>query len=101
MNFTDVFINIGPTPWFNFQVGQFDAPFTLENRTSDKYFDFMERSLAVRAFAVPNNKEDGIMLWGYLPAFVKEHHTTHTWPFDGTWFPGLPAGYYRALHFLW
>ena len=41
------------------QVGQFDAPFTLENRTSDKYFDFMERSITVRAFGIPENKEIG------------------------------------------
>ncbi len=47
------------------QVGQFDAPFTLENRTSDKYFDFIERSITVRAFAIPSNKEQGAMLHGY------------------------------------
>jgi phosphate-selective porin OprO and OprP len=46
------------------QVGQFDAPFTLENRTSDKYFDFMERSITVRSFAVPSNKEVGAMIHG-------------------------------------
>lgn len=52
------------------QVGQFDAPFTLENRTSDKYFDFMERSLTVRAFGVPSNKEVGAMVHGLLPSKV-------------------------------
>lgn len=46
------------------QVGQYDAPFMLENRTSDKYLDLMERALAVRAFGVPTNKEQGVMLWG-------------------------------------
>jgi len=50
------------------QFGQFDAPFTLENRTSDKYFDFMERSLTVRAFGIPTNKEQGLMLHGTNPA---------------------------------
>jgi len=64
---TDAFINVNYTPYLQLQVGQFDAPFTLENRTSDKYFDFMERSLAVRAFGVPANKDDGGMLWGYFP----------------------------------
>jgi phosphate-selective porin len=49
------------------QAGQFDAPFTLENRTSDKYFDFMERSITVRAFGIPTNKEVGLMLHGILP----------------------------------
>ena len=47
------------------QVGQYDAPFTLENRTSDKYFDFMERSITVRAFGIPSNKEMGAMVHGY------------------------------------
>ena len=47
-----------------FQIGQFDAPFTLENRTSDKYFDFMERSVTVRAFGIPSNKEQGLMVHG-------------------------------------
>ncbi|HEX3851517.1 MAG TPA: porin, partial [Polyangiaceae bacterium] len=45
---TDVFLNYRAHPLFNVQVGQFDAPFTMENRTSDKYIPFMERSLAVR-----------------------------------------------------
>ena len=59
---------VGLAPWGNIamlQVGQFDAPFTLENRTSDKYFDFMERSVTVRAFGVPTNKEIGAMVNGY------------------------------------
>jgi phosphate-selective porin OprO and OprP len=70
--------NIGTTddyvalaPWNNLailQVGQFDAPFTLENRTSDKYFDFMERSITVRAFGIPDNKEMGAMLHGFNDA---------------------------------
>jgi hypothetical protein len=46
------------------QAGQFDAPFTLENRTSEKHLDFMERSLTVRAFGVPDGREVGAMLWG-------------------------------------
>jgi len=48
----------------NFQMGQYDAPFTMENRTSDKYFPFIERSMAVRAVGIPTNKEIGLMLWG-------------------------------------
>jgi len=59
---------VGIAPWGTLamlQVGQFDAPFTLENRTSDKYFDFMERSITVRAFGVPTNKELGGMVHGY------------------------------------
>jgi len=64
---SDVFININYTPWANIQIGQFDAPFTLENRTVDKYIDFMERSITVRSFAVPMNKEIGVMVHGMAP----------------------------------
>jgi phosphate-selective porin len=65
---TDDFVGIAP--WKSLamlQVGQFDAPFTMENRTSDKYFDFMERSITVRAFGIPSNKETGAMINGLLP----------------------------------
>gem|GEM_PF-401911 len=64
---TDAFINYRNTSVFNVQVGQFDAPFMLENRTSDKYIPFMERSLAVRAVGIPTNKEIGGMFWGETP----------------------------------
>jgi hypothetical protein len=62
---------VGVAPWKTLamlQVGQFDAPFTLENRTSDKYFDYMERSITVRAFGIPSNKETGAMVHGMLPS---------------------------------
>jgi hypothetical protein len=65
LNTTDDYIAFAP--WADlaiFQIGQYDAPFTLENRTSDKYFDFMERSVTVRAFGIPSNKEQGLMIHG-------------------------------------
>ena len=68
-NATDDFILVAP--WKDvaiLQLGQFDAPFTLENRTSDKYFDFIERSHTVRAFGIPSNKEIGAMVHGLLPS---------------------------------
>jgi phosphate-selective porin len=61
---TDVFINYRQAPIFNVMLGQMDAPFMMENRTSDKYIPFMERSLAVRAVGIPTNKEIGAMFWG-------------------------------------
>jgi phosphate-selective porin len=61
---TDVFINYRAASVFNVEVGQMDAPFTMENKTSDKYLPFMERSLAVRAVGIPSNKEIGGMFWG-------------------------------------
>jgi hypothetical protein len=62
---TDVFIGYrGLGGLLNAQIGQYDAPFTMENRTSDKYFPYIERSLTVRAVGIPTNKEIGLMLWG-------------------------------------
>ena len=64
---TDAYVIVDYLSWLKVQVGQFDVPFTFENRTSDKYFDFMERSVVVRAFGVPQNKDAGAMLVGWLP----------------------------------
>lgn len=61
---TDAYINANYTTYANVQVGQFDAPFTMENRTSDKYTDSQERAVAVRGFAIPENKAVGGMVWG-------------------------------------
>jgi hypothetical protein len=68
---TDAFAVLAP--WGNrvlFQLGQYDAPFTLENRTSDKYLDFIERSVAVRGFGIPATKEQGLMVHGLLPSDI-------------------------------
>jgi hypothetical protein len=48
------------------QAGQFDVPFTLENRTSDAYTDFIERSMAVRLLGAPRNKDVGGMVHGLV-----------------------------------
>jgi phosphate-selective porin len=49
-----------------FQAGQFDVPFTLENRTSDAYTDFIERAMVARSLGAPRNKEIGVMVAGLL-----------------------------------
>jgi hypothetical protein len=57
-------------PWGDrvmFELGQFDAPFTLENRTAERYLDFSDRGAAVRAFAIPENKDQGLMVHGINP----------------------------------
>jgi phosphate-selective porin len=64
---TDAWIGFHADDVFNLQFGQYDAPFTMENRTSDKYLPFMERSLAVRDVGMPDNKEIGLMAWGETP----------------------------------
>ncbi|HXI55541.1 MAG TPA: porin [Polyangia bacterium] len=68
LNATDDYVALAPfKDFFIFQMGQFDAPFTLENRTSDKYLEFMEKSIAVRAFGAPSGKEVGAMVHGTNP----------------------------------
>lgn len=63
----DAYIIADYLPWLKIQVGQQDAPFSLENRTSDKYLDFIERGPTIRYLAVPANKEQGAWIWGWLP----------------------------------
>jgi len=64
---TDVFVNYGPSPWANLEVGQFYLPFTLENRISDNTTPFLERSMAVRNIGAPLQRDIGAMFWGEAP----------------------------------
>ena len=64
---TDVFVNFGPLPWANLQVGQFYLPFTLENRISDNTTPFLERSIPVRNIGAPLQRDIGAMFWGESP----------------------------------
>lgn len=64
----DVFINWGPSRYFNLQFGQFKIPFTYENRTSENFTPFMEASLPVRNVGAPLNRDIGVMAWGELDA---------------------------------
>ncbi|MFI5298453.1 MAG: porin [Polyangiales bacterium] len=61
---TDIFIGYEACKMFAVQVGQFDIPFSNENLWTDKFFDFMERSLTVRSIGAPYNKDTGIMFVG-------------------------------------
>ena len=62
-----MFVNYGPSPWANVEVGQFYLPFTLENRISDNTTAFLERSLAVRDLGAPLQRDIGAMFWGESP----------------------------------
>ena len=64
---TDVFVNYGPSPWANLEVGQFYLPFSLENRISDNTTPFLERSLPVRNIGAPLQRDIGAMFWGEAP----------------------------------
>ena len=66
----DAYIIADYLSFLKVQVGQFDVPFSLENRTSDKYLDFLERGASVRYLAVPFNKDQGAMIWGWAPKQV-------------------------------
>jgi phosphate-selective porin len=61
---TEAAINIDYSSYARLKVGQFSAPFTLDNATSSKYYSFMERSLPVRAIGIPGVFEIGAMVWG-------------------------------------
>jgi hypothetical protein len=63
----DVWINLKAWRWLNLMIGQYQAPFSMENRTGDGLGPWMERNLAVRGFVVPMLKEIGMTLWGSLP----------------------------------
>jgi phosphate-selective porin len=64
---TDVFVNYGPSPWANLEVGQFYLPFTMENRISDNTTPYLERSVAVRDIGAPLQRDIGAMFWGESP----------------------------------
>ena len=64
---TDVFVNYGPLPWANLELGQFLIPFTLENPLGDNTTPFLERSLSVRNIGAPLLRDIGAMLWGADP----------------------------------
>jgi hypothetical protein len=64
---TDAFVNYGPSPWANIQVGQYLIPFTMENRVSDNTTPFLERSLVSRGLGAPNTRDLGVMFWGQAP----------------------------------
>jgi phosphate-selective porin len=62
----NAYINYSVCPCLNFQLGQYNSPISMENRTSSNITSWMERSLPIRSFVVPSNKELGLMVWGEL-----------------------------------
>jgi phosphate-selective porin len=63
-NVYDGFVGYQPNGRLRIYFGQYNAPYTMENTTSSRWLDFMERSLSVRTLAIPANKADGLMVWG-------------------------------------
>jgi phosphate-selective porin len=100
----DVLINIDYTRYANVQLGQYNAPFSMENRTSDKFLDLMERPSAVRAFGIPENKKTGAMVWGqpaqkwaYWSAGLFNGGGTNTYPNKDDRFDLLARGWVSPL----
>jgi phosphate-selective porin len=60
----DAYVGYEADPLLRVTIGQFNAPFTMENFTSDKWLDFMERSLTVRSVGYPSTLNYGLMLGG-------------------------------------
>lgn len=60
----DVWINYRACECFNFMVGHFDVPFSMENRTPQEAIPWMNRNIAIRGFAVPSAQDTGAMIWG-------------------------------------
>jgi phosphate-selective porin len=63
-NVYDGFAGYMPTQNLRIYFGQYNAPFMMENVTSSRWTDFMERALIVRTLGIPANKGDGLMIWG-------------------------------------
>jgi hypothetical protein len=63
----DVFINYSVCKCFNIEIGHYNSPITMDNRTGDDYYPLMERNVAIRSFIMGNSPRDlGGMLWGEL-----------------------------------
>lgn len=57
------FIDVRLARWLHLSMGQQQVPFTMENRTDEAHYAWLERPLAVR-FAQPSNKDLGLMASG-------------------------------------
>ncbi|RYE93358.1 MAG: hypothetical protein EOO75_04545 [Myxococcales bacterium] len=59
----DGFIGYAASEDVRFLLGQYNLPFTMENVTSSRWLDFMERALSVRTLGAPTNKDLGLTAW--------------------------------------
>jgi phosphate-selective porin len=59
----DGWIGYDAAPEFKIMGGQFNIPVSMENVTSSRWLDLMERSVTAR-LAAPFNKDLGLMAWG-------------------------------------
>lgn len=63
----DVYINYAVCKCFNIEVGHFNSPLSMDNRTGDAFYPEQERVVAIRSFLLQNQPRDlGGMIWGEL-----------------------------------
>lgn len=62
----DNYINYSFCKCLNFMFGQYNAPLSMENRSSNIVVSWQERNLAIRGFVFPTNKEIGLSAWGEI-----------------------------------
>lgn len=62
----DTWVDLRAASFLHLMLGQYQAPFSLENRTSEGVTPFMERNVAIRGFVFPTGKEVGLSAWGDL-----------------------------------
>src|SRR5881398_2140498 len=83
---TDVFVNWHTYPEFNIKVGQYKAPFGLEQLTPDPVVITIERSLITDS--VTPERQIGVQVWGKLLANIlpeqKDLLTYYAGAFNGT-----------------
>lgn len=60
----DLYVGYSVCKCLNFQVGQFRAPFSMDNRHDDAYHSLMERPIAMGRFVMPSSRDLGGMIWG-------------------------------------
>lgn len=58
------FVGVDLAPMLKVQIGQFRVPFTMDNVSSIRWGDFLERSMTARILGAPLTRDLGLMAWG-------------------------------------
>ncbi|MSP23566.1 MAG: hypothetical protein EXR75_00070 [Myxococcales bacterium] len=66
----DVSVSYRLRRWLSFTIGQQNTPFSMSNRTAEPALSGMERPLAIRGFAVPDESALGLGIWGDVTEFA-------------------------------
>jgi len=63
---TDAYVNYRGSDAVNVQIGQFNTPFTAENRTANDRLTYLDRAVPSRTLGTPSERDIGAMVWGHL-----------------------------------